>query len=238
MAKKQFRPVIKIQMAEVLHAMQTAPNQFAYQFGDGLLHIKRKFFKSWLSNLDLNLARPFRKSLYGKFRGYVNVGNRGVGVGKQSDERKGLVERLALTQANALDMSLNILSRSNVAEYQEFGGTIYPQEARYLRVPIPGPIVQTMRGKTRKKFKKPYAEWSDLDKRKSFIRDGVVFYKPRIRGTEIVPIFVLRKKVTLRNPGLNFYKTWRALGQFPNQRIQQAAQKAIRIWNQGLRKRA
>ena len=84
------------------------------------------------------------------------------------------------------------------ASIQEEGGTITPKRGNWLTIPLDA--AKTAAGVTRK----PARQWNDTFFRKSKAGNLILFQK---KPNEIVPLFLLLKKVVLKG-NLGFMDTW------------------------------
>jgi|TARA_Y100000310_G_scaffold49260_1_gene45555 hypothetical protein len=191
---------LRIDHRKVQAALDIAELKFYNELLDAMDHIKRRFFKDFRSRTRVREGntRPFLR----RMQGYVNAtGGRGKVTG----------------------ISLRLLTYSPVLGLLEIGGTIRAH-GRKLRIPQAAALTPT--GRLRKRYRRPWSEIDPRLKKNTFIRDDIIFR--RIRGRENpVPLFKLEEQVTL--PAiLNYHATWASLGQWPEARIEQAADKALR----------
>ncbi|MCO5157871.1 MAG: hypothetical protein M9945_14175 [Aquamicrobium sp.] len=87
---------------------------------------------------------------------------------------------------------------SMIAGVQEFGATIKPKKAKYLTVPLPAALNSD--GTPRKKSAR---EWDNTFVARSKAGNLIIFQR---RGTQIVPLYVLKTSVTIP-PRLGMRKT-------------------------------
>ncbi|WP_266032610.1 hypothetical protein [Brucella intermedia] len=87
---------------------------------------------------------------------------------------------------------------SKVAAVQEFGATIKPRKAKYLTIPLPAALNSDGTPK-----KRSAREWDNTFVAKSRAGNLIIFQK---RGTQIVPLYVLKTSVTIP-PRLGMRKT-------------------------------
>lgn len=137
-----------------------------------------------------------------------------------------------VTGQNFADIEGRAFTTSVYAPIHEYGGTITPKHKRYLRVPLPealtaagdvkGGLAPVQRG----------GSWETADGDPTFVRRSksnpgeAVIYLSGPNGP--VPIFALKKSVTIPGGRLRWFDTWASLAGARVRRLNAAARLAIK----------
>ena len=115
---------------------------------------------------------------------------------------------------------------SRYAPIHEFGGTIRPKRAKFLRVPLSSTLTPSGVAREENDIREVGGRWQTKDGRPTFIHKGGIFAE----GLDGQPklLYSLRRSVTIK-PRLRWFDTWDSLEAKRSLRIRSAVQFALGV---------
>lgn len=193
----------EIDMRKLNKALERVPKELKYQINDGFDYISRKFLKKFRAE---------------RLQGPPGIRGRPHGIFSR-------FRRASLISDGISGSGMIIYTDSKIAKLQEEGGTVQADAGKELTVPLSARTQMfTASGKLRKRYKRPRSLKNVIKLRLSG-KDFLVKVKKRSR--EIIPLFVLKKKVRIR-PRMGFYQTWDSMQNVRLNIINKKVEKALK----------